>query len=86
VVHKTPPNNVAYPRTFDEIEQMGYGIAGTPEKVRGMLLAQTEEAGVNYLVCRFAFGDLTLAESLRSLDLFTREVMPAFAGMRAAAE
>lgn len=86
VVHKTPPNNVAYPRTFDEIEQMGYGIAGTPEKVRGMLLAQAEEAGVNYLVCRFAFGDLTLAESLRSLELFERGVMPAFSGMRAAAE
>jgi hypothetical protein len=25
-----------------------------------------------------AFGDLTLAESKRSLDLFSREVMPAF--------
>jgi hypothetical protein len=26
--------------------------------------------------CRFAFGDLTLADALRSLDLFTREMMP----------
>jgi alkanesulfonate monooxygenase SsuD/methylene tetrahydromethanopterin reductase-like flavin-dependent oxidoreductase (luciferase family) len=86
VVHNTPPNNVAYPRTFDEIEQMGYGIAGTPDKVRRILLAHAEEAGVNYVVCRFAFGDLTLTESLRSLDLFMREVMPAFASMRDAAE
>jgi alkanesulfonate monooxygenase SsuD/methylene tetrahydromethanopterin reductase-like flavin-dependent oxidoreductase (luciferase family) len=86
VVHGTAPNNVAYPRTFAEVEQMGYGIAGSPAKVRAMLLAQAEEAGINYLVCRFAFGDLTLAESQRSLDLFTRGVMPAFAGMQDAAE
>jgi hypothetical protein len=30
-----------------------------------------------------AFGDMTLAESLRSLALFSREVMPAFAPARA---
>ena len=34
--------------------------------------------GVNYLLCRFAFGDLTLAESLRSVELFASEVMPHF--------
>jgi hypothetical protein len=38
------------------------------------------------MICRFAFGDLTLEESLRSLALFEREVMPALAGARAAAE
>jgi hypothetical protein len=26
----------------------------------------------------FAFGDMTLDESLRSVELFAREVMPAF--------
>jgi hypothetical protein len=30
-----------------------------------------------------AFGDMTLAESLRSLELFSREVIPAFANMGA---
>jgi hypothetical protein len=34
----------------------------------------------------FAFGDMTLAEQLRSVELFAREVMPAFADTRAAAE
>ena len=34
-------------------------------------------SGANYLVCRFAYGDMTLAESLRSLELFQRHVMPA---------
>jgi hypothetical protein len=35
-----------------------------------------EEAGTNYFVGQFAFGDLTIAEVLRTVDLFTREVMP----------
>ncbi len=39
-----------------------------------LLLALT---GVNYLVSRFAFGDLTHSESLRSARLFATEVMPA---------
>ena len=34
---------------------------------------------VNYVLTRFAFGDLSYDESLRSLNLFTREVMPRFA-------
>ena len=65
---------------------MGLGLAGTPQRVRDELLAQVREAGNNYLVCRLAFGDLTLAESMRSLDLFSRIVMPALMELREAAE
>ena len=42
-----------------------------------MLRGQIAESGANYLVCRFAFGDLSLSESMRSLELFQRHVMPA---------
>ena len=49
---------------------------GTPAKALELLRAQLAESGANYLVCRFAFGDLTLSESLRSLELFQRHVMP----------
>jgi hypothetical protein len=55
------------------------GFAGTAAEVRDALLAQAAETGVNYLVSRFAFGDLTLMESLRSATLFAQEVMPALA-------
>jgi alkanesulfonate monooxygenase SsuD/methylene tetrahydromethanopterin reductase-like flavin-dependent oxidoreductase (luciferase family) len=68
-----------YPPTYDEVEQRGYGVAGTPTTVRDALERQIRQSGINYLVCRFAFGDLTLRESQRSLGLFTREVMPALA-------
>jgi len=41
------------------------------------LQSQLDESAANYLVGQFAFGDLSLAESLRSVELFTRLVMPA---------
>ena len=84
--HGTRPPFALYPETFDELERMGLGIAGTPEKVRDALLAQVAEAGSNYLVARLAFGDLSLAESMRSLELYARAVMPALVARREAAE
>jgi alkanesulfonate monooxygenase SsuD/methylene tetrahydromethanopterin reductase-like flavin-dependent oxidoreductase (luciferase family) len=84
--HGTRPSYALYPATFDELEAMGLGVAGSPDKVRDVLAAQVAEAGVNYLVCRLAFGDLSLAESLRSLELYAQAVMPALMGAREAAE
>ena len=34
------------------------------------------EAGTDYFVAQFAFGDLALSEVLRMVELFTRAVMP----------
>jgi alkanesulfonate monooxygenase SsuD/methylene tetrahydromethanopterin reductase-like flavin-dependent oxidoreductase (luciferase family) len=84
--HGTKPNYALYPATFDELEAMGLGVAGSPDKVRDVLTAQVAEAGVNYLVSRLAFGDLTYIESLRSLELYASVVMPALASVREAAE
>jgi alkanesulfonate monooxygenase SsuD/methylene tetrahydromethanopterin reductase-like flavin-dependent oxidoreductase (luciferase family) len=84
--HGMQPVRAVYPDTFDRLQAMGLGLAGTPQRVRDELLAQVREAGNNYLVCRLAFGDLTLAESMRSLDLFSQIVMPALMESRAAAE
>jgi alkanesulfonate monooxygenase SsuD/methylene tetrahydromethanopterin reductase-like flavin-dependent oxidoreductase (luciferase family) len=69
----------AHPRPpeFDALAASGQGVAGSPETVRRFLGSQLELSGANYLVGQFAFGDLTLAESLRSVELFTRHVMPA---------
>jgi len=74
--HGTRPINAFYPDTFDEAQSMGLAVAGTPAAVRDALAQLIAEAGVNYLVCRFAFGDMALAESLRSLELFASQVMP----------
>ena len=73
--HGTKPINAFYPDNFDEVQRAGFGIAGTPATVRDALARQIAETRVNYLVCRFAFGDMALAESQRSLELFTRHLM-----------
>jgi alkanesulfonate monooxygenase SsuD/methylene tetrahydromethanopterin reductase-like flavin-dependent oxidoreductase (luciferase family) len=75
--HNRAPVNVNYPPEFDGQVADGRAVAGSPETVVRALRAHVEESGTNYLVGRFAFGDLTLAESLETVDLFARHVMPA---------
>ena len=57
--------------------ETGVAIAGTPAQARAKITALAAESGVNYLVCRMAFGDLSYAESARTVELLTREVLPA---------
>jgi alkanesulfonate monooxygenase SsuD/methylene tetrahydromethanopterin reductase-like flavin-dependent oxidoreductase (luciferase family) len=64
------------PAEFDAIVEDGRAFAGTPESVAEFVHRQTAEAGANYFVGQFAFGDLTLEEALRSVRLFAEEVMP----------
>ena len=75
--HNRPPVNVSYPPEIDG--QIGTAAPSSARRTRrsSILRAQLAESGANYLVCRFAYGDMTLAESLRSLELFQRHVMPA---------
>jgi alkanesulfonate monooxygenase SsuD/methylene tetrahydromethanopterin reductase-like flavin-dependent oxidoreductase (luciferase family) len=70
------------PNTFEELMKIGNGIAGSPRTVRDWIAEEAQATGINYFVSWLAFGDLTLAESKRSLDLFAREVMPAFSAER----
>ena len=65
------------PAEFEEALDAGYIIAGSPSTVRERMKRDNDIAGINYCLCRLAFGDLSLEESTRSVELFTREVMPA---------
>ncbi len=65
------------PPRFSEIIADGRGIAGSPRTVTEVIRRQMADAGADYFVGQFAFGDLSLAETLRSIDLFAGEVMPA---------
>jgi hypothetical protein len=53
--------------------------------VRAQLERYVAVAGGNYFAGTFAFGTLSGEQILRSLDLFAREVMPAFQHNRTAA-
>jgi len=75
--HGAAPLNVRMTEDFADAEAAGGAFAGTPAMVRDALRAQVAETGANYVVSRFAFGDLSHAEMLRSAALFAREVMPA---------
>ena len=50
--------------------------ATRPEQVREKLQRDIDDAGLNYLLTRFAFGDLTQDEAKNSVNLFTSPVMP----------
>ncbi|HEU5462758.1 MAG TPA: LLM class flavin-dependent oxidoreductase [Candidatus Binatia bacterium] len=64
------------PASFDEMMAIGHATAGDPPEVASFLESQTKESTADYLVGQFAFGDLSLDESLRSVALFRKYVMP----------
>jgi len=72
-------NSHPRPPTFDELAAVGQGVAGSPATVLAFLRKQIGETGSNYVVGQFAFGDVSLAEALKSIELFARDVMPQLA-------
>jgi alkanesulfonate monooxygenase SsuD/methylene tetrahydromethanopterin reductase-like flavin-dependent oxidoreductase (luciferase family) len=53
-------------------------ITGTPRTVRARIEQELEQSGANYVIVRFAYGNLRHEESMRSLELFANEVLPHF--------
>ncbi len=76
-----PASRINVPRgaTFEDCVADGSVISGTPARVREEIETQVHELGVNYLLTYLFMGAMTLPEALRSLALFSREVMPALA-------
>ena len=67
---KTPPQ-AACTETFDEMISDGKAVAGTAETVKSMLDEHIEQSGANYLLCRFAFGNVKYQEAAYSIDAFS---------------
>jgi hypothetical protein len=63
--------------TFESVPG-GHRYAGDPAGARAWVAEHAATAGINYFSLEFAFGDMTLAEVLRSAELFATEVMPGF--------
>ena len=47
--------------------------------MRDYIGSQAEAAGATYFVCDFAFGTISPEDAIKSVELFARDVMPAFA-------
>lgn len=73
--------NVPLAGTFEEAIKEGTLIAGTPARVRAEIEKQVSEMGVNYLISYPFFGAMDLSDALRSLQLFSSEVMPKIADL-----
>src|SRR5215468_8411415 len=76
-----PASRLNVPRgaTFEDCVADGSVIAGTPQRVRDEIERQAAALGVNYLLTYLFLGAMTLEEALRSLALFSSEVMPRLA-------
>jgi len=79
VTGPTSRMNVPRGATFEECVADGSVIAGTPDQVRREIERQAAELGFNYLLTYLFLGTMTLADALRSLALFSAEVMPKLA-------
>jgi alkanesulfonate monooxygenase SsuD/methylene tetrahydromethanopterin reductase-like flavin-dependent oxidoreductase (luciferase family) len=58
-------------------DTFGLAVVGDPAEVRGKI-GRYAEAGVSHLLCAFGAGAVEPAITRESLELFAREVMPAF--------
>jgi len=68
--------NVPRGATYEDCVADGSVIAGSPQTVCAEIERQVKQLGVNYLLTYLFLGTMTLADALRSLGLFSSEVMP----------
>lgn len=52
-------------------------IVGSPESVAAKVTEAIRVSGINYFLGVFAYGNMSLERSMRSMDLFSQHVMPA---------
>jgi len=74
-----PPISIS--ADYDQSKAAGTLVVGSPDTVGRILTAQAERIRQNYLVLMLAFGSLTHAQEMSSLELFKCEIMPKLAAM-----
>ena len=75
-IHGTQPRYARIPEDFETVVKNGGGIVGSPGTIGEQVSRMAGEAGANYFVGQFSFGDLSQDEVLRSAGIFAREVLP----------
>ena len=68
-------------QNYEEGVTEGTVIAGSPKTVLARLQEQHKEIGFNYLLAYMFLGTMTMEQAMRSLKLFTGQVMPALEKM-----
>jgi alkanesulfonate monooxygenase SsuD/methylene tetrahydromethanopterin reductase-like flavin-dependent oxidoreductase (luciferase family) len=78
------PLDGVLPEDFVDWHKAGAGFAGTPAQARDYIAAQIDEAAINYFCADLIFGDITFEEASQTVELFEREIIPAFDPVAAA--
>ena len=69
--------------TWEEIQNAGFVVVGSPATVRDRLKAIAEDTGLGTLMPNFSVGALPYDLTHKSMELFAREVMPALRDVNA---
>ncbi|ETW99684.1 MAG: hypothetical protein ETSY1_14060 [Candidatus Entotheonella factor] len=68
-----------HPLSWDELNDTGFVIAGSPDTVAKQLKRQMAQVGAGHFMGMFHIGDLAHQRVMDSLNLFHQEVMPQLA-------
>ncbi|MGD9601641.1 MAG: LLM class flavin-dependent oxidoreductase [Gammaproteobacteria bacterium] len=68
-----------FPENFADARKAGLCLVGTAATVREQAAEQIAAAGINYLLCRIAFGDVPFGQSMDTVAALQEEVLPALA-------
>jgi alkanesulfonate monooxygenase SsuD/methylene tetrahydromethanopterin reductase-like flavin-dependent oxidoreductase (luciferase family) len=66
------------PGAFAAAQAAGMAFAGSPASVRHWIAISQAGAGIDYMAVELVFGDQSTEEAEQCVELFGREVMPAF--------
>jgi hypothetical protein len=69
---------LSFPEDLATARAKGLAIVGSLASVRAQLADEIAVSGVNYLLCRIAFGNLPLETSLATVTAMREEILPAF--------
>jgi alkanesulfonate monooxygenase SsuD/methylene tetrahydromethanopterin reductase-like flavin-dependent oxidoreductase (luciferase family) len=69
------------PVTFKALQASGALCVGSPATVRDQLVAQAEEIGCGHIINWGTYGTLTKEQTIRSYELYAKEVIPALRAM-----
>ncbi len=69
-------SRIVEPESLDRVYEKR-AVIGTPEQCVAKL-EELREHGIEYFGCNFAYGGMDHGKLMRSMELFTKEVMPQF--------
>jgi alkanesulfonate monooxygenase SsuD/methylene tetrahydromethanopterin reductase-like flavin-dependent oxidoreductase (luciferase family) len=68
--------------SFDDLINAGAVCVGSPSTVRDMVVSQVEEVGCNNFLMWSTWGTLTREQTVRSYELYARDVIPALRDLK----